>query len=80
IKSLLLKRFESSVEAFRISLRRQINFHERFIEELMHGHLLSSADYRHLLALENEEEASALLLSLPTVDASAYRVLELARV
>ncbi|WP_245971538.1 helicase-related protein [Calidithermus terrae] len=80
IKSLLLKRFESSVEAFRISLRRQINFHERFIEELMHGHLLSSADYRHLLALENEEEASALLQSLPTVDASAYRVLELARV
>lgn len=80
IKSLLLKRFESSVEAFRISLRRQIAFHERFIEELMHSRLLSSADYRRLLALEHEEEASAYLQSLPTVDASAYRVLELAQV
>ncbi|WP_156113837.1 helicase-related protein [Meiothermus ruber] len=80
IKSLLLKRFESSVEAFRISLRRQIAFHERFIEELMHGHLLSSADYRRLIALENEEEVSSSVQSLPTVDASAYRVLELAQV
>lgn len=80
IKSLLLKRFESSVEAFRLSLRRQIAFHERFIEELMHGRLLTGKDYRRLLALENEEEASALLETLPSVDASAYRKLELAHV
>lgn len=76
IKSLFLKRFESSVEAFRLSLGRQIAFHERFIEEIMRGRLLSGADYRRLLALGNEEEATA---SLPVVEASAYRVLELAR-
>lgn len=81
IKSLLLKRFESSVEAFRISIERQVDFHKRFIEELVENQrLLSSADYRRALATESEEEAATLLQNLPTVEASVYRTQELARV
>ncbi len=74
LKSLLLKRFESSVEAFRRSLVRQIDFHERFIEELLHGRLLLRRGT--LEGLEEEEEDP----SDPSVlEASPYRVLELAQ-
>ncbi|MCX7978774.1 MAG: helicase-related protein, partial [Bdellovibrionaceae bacterium] len=81
IKSLLLKRFESSVEAFRISVQRQIEFHERFVHELVtNKKLLSSSDYRRLLALEGETETSSILQNLPMVEASAYKTVELAQV
>lgn len=79
IKSLLLKRFESSVEAFRISLQRQIAFHERFIEVLMQGRLLSSKECRQLLVMGDEDEIGALLQTLPTVEASAFKRIELAQ-
>jgi len=72
IKSLFLKRFESSVEAFRKSLERQIAYHKRFIKELEeHDRLLASADFRKLLATESEEEAA--LEDLPKVGGSDYQ-------
>ncbi|WP_234554321.1 helicase-related protein [Thermus caliditerrae] len=82
MKTILLKRFESSAEAFRRSLDRYIGFHERFIEELMRGRLLSAGDYRRLLDLEGEdsdEEVQAFLQKLPSVAASSYKALELAQ-
>ncbi|MFN3347164.1 MAG: SNF2-related protein, partial [Candidatus Bipolaricaulaceae bacterium] len=80
IKTGLLKRFESSVEAFRLSLGNHIVFHERFLDELMHGRLLSKGDYQRLQDLEDEGEVIDVRQSLPPIDASAYRVLELAQV
>lgn len=79
IKTQLLKRFESSVEAFRISLERHIRFHERFLEELDQGRLLSGKEYQKLLALGDEEEAVDLLQTLPRVQASTYEVDRLRR-
>ncbi|MCX7979414.1 MAG: hypothetical protein N2578_10495, partial [Bdellovibrionaceae bacterium] len=62
------------------SVRRQIEFHERFIRELLKNQrLLSSGDYRRLLALEDEAEASSILQNLPAVEATAYRTVELAK-
>ena len=72
IKSLFLKRFESSVEAFRKSLERQIAFHKRFIQELKeHDRVLSSEAFRRLLASGAEEDA--VLEGLPRLEGGAYQ-------
>lgn len=54
LKTNLLKRFESSVEAFRISIHRLRGFEDRFLHELQAGRLLQSGVYRNLLQLEED--------------------------
>jgi len=54
-----LKRFESSVAAFRISMRRALEFIKTFDEYLADGRLLASADFRkalRFLEAEGEED------------------------
>jgi len=52
-----LKRFESSVEAFRISVRRALQFIKTFDEYLADGKLLASADFQKALRyVETEVE------------------------
>jgi superfamily II DNA or RNA helicase len=48
LKTLYLKRLESSVAALRISLERQGRFQHRFLEQLRAGRLLDSSSFRHL--------------------------------
>lgn len=48
LKTLYLKRLESSVAALRISLERQRRFQHRFLEQLRAGRLLDSSSFRHL--------------------------------
>jgi len=48
LKTLYLKRLESSVAALRISLERQRRFQDRFLEQLRAGRLLDSSSFRHL--------------------------------
>jgi len=56
-KSRYLKRFESSVAAFRISVRRALEFIKTFNEYLADGRLLNSADFRYALRyVEREDE------------------------
>ena len=56
-KSRYLKRFESSVTAFRISIRRALQFIKTFDEYLAEGKLLNSADFRKALQyLESQDE------------------------
>ncbi|MEA3309750.1 MAG: helicase-related protein [Chloroflexota bacterium] len=56
-KSRFLKRFESSVAAFRISVRRALTFDRAFLMLLDEGQLLNSSDFRHALRyLEPEDE------------------------
>jgi superfamily II DNA or RNA helicase len=58
-KSRYLKRFESSVEAFRISLERALKFFQTFESYLLDGKLLKSSDFQRAmryLAREDEED------------------------
>jgi len=55
-KSRYLKRFESSIDAFRISLSRALSFFKTFEDYVLDGKLLKSSDFRSALRyLENED-------------------------
>lgn len=64
LKTNLLKRFESSVAAFRISIHRLRGFQERFATELAAGRLLQSGVYRNLLQLEEDGDSLGLTKAL----------------
>lgn len=51
-----LKRFESSIEAFRISVRRALAFLNTFEAYLLDGKLLGSADFRRAIAYLSRED------------------------
>jgi len=56
-KSRYLKRFESSIEAFRISVRRALAFLQTFESYILEGRLLKSSDFHKALQyLERESE------------------------
>ncbi len=64
-KSRYLKRFESSIEAFRISVRRALAFIQTFEDYLLDGKLMSSSDFHKALRyLERDEEDDARPSSL----------------
>lgn len=56
-KSRYLKRFESSVEAFRISVRRALAFLQTFESYMLDGRLLKSSDFHKALRYLEREEA-----------------------
>ncbi len=59
-KSRYLKRFESSIEAFRISVRRALAFIQTFEDYLLDGRLMCSSDFHKALRyLERDEEDDA---------------------
>jgi len=76
IKTTFLKRLESSLAAFRVSVERQARFQRRFCEFLEQGRLLDSPSHRKLIAMEEEEEppeaVEELIASLPEVAAADY--------
>lgn len=55
-KTRFLKRFESSVEAFRISIRRALEFQKTFIILLENGRLLDSSSFRDALKYLNLDD------------------------
>jgi len=55
-KSRYLKRFESSIEAFRISVRRALAFLNTFETYLLDGKLLASADFHRAIAYLSRED------------------------
>ena len=56
-KSRFLKRLESSIEAFRISLRRALEFVKTFAEYVQDGIILDAASFRMAMRLlENDDE------------------------
>ena len=76
LKTTLLKRLESSLRAFEVSVERQLKFQRRFFELLQQGRLLDSPGYRKIIALE-ETDAPAeaiedLIDGLPEVSAASY--------
>jgi hypothetical protein len=77
MRVLYLKRLESSVEALRNSLRHQLEFQQRFLQTLQQGRQLTSADYRRMRLLEEDDEIAEgdwneFLQSLESIDTEAY--------
>ncbi|MBI3960670.1 MAG: helicase [Chloroflexi bacterium] len=76
VKTTFLKRLESSLSAFEVSVQRQQRFQTRFFDLLQQGRLLDSPSHRRILALEDEvapsENVDDIIDSLPTVTASNY--------
>lgn len=73
-KSRYLKRFESSIEAFRISIRRALTFLKTFEAYLLDGKLMRSTDFQKALryVAREEEEDDATPSSMATaMDESA---------
>jgi superfamily II DNA or RNA helicase len=68
-----LKRFESSVAAFRKSVGNQLAFLQRaFLEVLREGSILDAATYRRSLIVEEDPEVAAISDGLPRVSADCY--------
>jgi superfamily II DNA or RNA helicase len=81
LKTLYLKRLESSLQAFRTSIERQQQFQQRFYDFLVReGKLLDSSTNRRLLALEaqgdtaSEEQIEAIIEQLSEADIDAYYI------
>ncbi|MGY2975690.1 helicase-related protein [Thermostichus sp. MS-CIW-37] len=75
MKTLYLKRLESSIKAFEVSICWQSDFQGRFLDLLQQGHLLDGSSYRRLMALEAEEQEDSVeqvLVSLPEVNPEDY--------
>lgn len=77
LKTTFLKRLESSLRAFDVSVQRQQLFQQRFFQLLKEGRLLDSPSHRKLIALEEEQDdddLKALIENLPEVLASEYNL------
>ncbi len=75
MKTLFLKRLESSVEAFEVSIRRQRQFQQQFFEHLLQNRLLDTTNHRKILALEQEDDEESLVQiieNLPEVSIAEY--------
>jgi hypothetical protein len=78
LRSALLKRFESSAEAFRLTVGRMIREHETFLEALARGWVARKEFFRELSAAEDEGEIEEILeASEHGEPASAYDVVRL---
>lgn len=83
MKSLWLKRLESSLVAFETSISRQQKFQAEFDSCLQDGKLLTSDQFRKIIAAEEDEEEdisiTEILDSLEEVNPKEYNIDELKR-
>ena len=77
-RTILLKRLESSVDAFRVSITKQIEFLEKLKKYLNGGYLLTKKTFNKFLLLADEEiEPEDIREELIPFDKSKYRCEEL---
>jgi superfamily II DNA/RNA helicase len=75
LRSALLKRFESSAEAFRLTVNRMIREHQAFLDALERGKVVRKELVQELSAAENEGDIEELLESSEQAeDVSAYNI------
>ncbi len=88
LKTLYLKRLESSVASLRVSLERQMRFQRRFLERLQAGRLLDATSFRRIESVvrsmagedvdqeweEAGDEVEALISQLPEIDPTRYDI------
>jgi len=67
-----LKRFESSVAAFRKSVENQLAFQRAFLAALEEGRILDAATHRRSIALDPGMDVRNILADLPAVSADGY--------
>lgn len=75
-KSRYLKRFESSIEAFRISVRRALEFLETFESYILDGKVLDSTSFQkalRFLAREDDEDDATILPNSRAEDIDAHQ-------
>ena len=73
IKTGFLKRFESSVAAFRSSVENQLAFQRAFLAALKEERILDAKTYRQALTVEEDPEITTdLTESLPEISAEGY--------
>jgi len=81
MKSLWLKRLESSIVAFETSMTKQQRFQSEFNSCLQDGKLLTTDKFRKILAAEEDEEENIeiteILKSLIDVDPKNYDIVQL---
>lgn len=77
IRSGLLKRFESSVSAFRRTLEKMIGEHLTFLEALDEGHVISTEFLREWNASDDEEDFGTFLANSRTEDTENFDVTKL---
>jgi len=78
LRSSLLKRFESSAEAFRRTVGRMVHEHEVFLEALERGRIVRKEFFQELSAAEDEGDIEEILaVSEQAEDAAAYDVARL---
>ena len=81
MKSLFLKRLESSLIAFENSISYQQEFQQEFDAYLQQGRLLDSATFRKILVAETDEEENVaideLMNSLGEIDPKDYQINQL---
>jgi len=73
-KSRYLKRFESSIEAFKISVRRALEFHKTFESYVLEGKVLRSTEFHRAmryLGREDEEDDATPGSQADALDANA---------
>ena len=68
----LLKRFESSTGAFRISIERLIAQHEDFLRALDEGHVVSTEFLKESTSMDDDDFDEFLALSEDKMDANLY--------
>ncbi len=77
-KTRFLKRLESSIESFRLSLRRALTFEETYLDYLLDGKLVTSRDFQKVIRFlardeEDDQAAGSLADDLDAVaEAKAY--------
>ncbi len=77
-KTILLKRLESSVESFRISIDRHITFLEKLKKYLEMGRLLTKKSFhKYVLSIDEELTVEELKEELENFDKDKYKIKEL---
>ena len=83
LKILFLKRLESSIEAFRISVKRLLDFQKKFLDFLNLGKFLDRETYRKLYSSQVEDEIEEgnveLSVELKEINPIDYEVEEIKR-
>ncbi|HOK79626.1 MAG TPA: helicase-related protein [bacterium] len=80
LKILLLKRLESSIESFKISVKNLIDFQRKFLELIEKNRILDKESYRKFLQFQSEDEnQEGFIENLDVIDPAEYEVDEIIR-
>ncbi|MCX7917952.1 MAG: helicase-related protein [bacterium] len=78
LRILLLKRLESSIEAFKLSIQNLLNFQKKFLELLDKNKILDRESYRKfILSQQSDEIKEEYIQNLETIDPSVYAIDEI---